>query len=194
MKNSCLLFLWGVALLLLSCAHRAPAFSPNAAPDPRSAVFYGRFSINNGMNMFENKLALWLKNTDTKYNVYIYFDEAQPVYAVQVPAGPYRVAGFAALTRLHKLDGRQTFWIRGEPAAITRPFEAAAGSEIYLGDFTGHATFDGVICEWKVDSVTNNFVGTSREFREKYPNLRTASVTDVKDLQDQQESNYRQLQ
>lgn len=182
-KNSGLLFLCGLALLLLSCAHRTPAFSPRAKPNSKSVVLYGRFSVNHDKNMFENELALWLQNTDTRRNLYLYFDPAQPVYAVQVKAGHYRIAGFAAATRLHKMEARLPFQTHGEPAAITRTFEAAAGSQIYLGDYTGHATFDGVVFHWKLDSVTNNFVATSLEFREKYPNLLMLPVTAVMDLQ-----------
>lgn len=177
------MFLCGMGLLVSSCAHRSPMFSPTAKLDPNSAILYGRFSINHDRNIFKNKLALWLQNTDTKHNVYVYFDEEQPVYAVQVKAGHYRIAGYAALNRTHQIKSRVPFQSGGKPAALTRQFKAAAHSEVYLGDFTGHTTFDGTVFEWNVDSVTNKFTTTTLEFRKNYPNLGSLPVTPINELQ-----------
>lgn len=157
-------------------------FSPAAKLEPGAAILYGRFSARQEV-VFNNKLALWLQNTDTKHNVYIYFDEQPPVYVAQVKAGRYRIAGFVGVDRGHKVMGRREFTSHGKAASISAPFDAAEGAEVYLGDFIGQASFDGTVFEWHIDSVTNNFAATTEEFREHYPNLRSMAVTPVWKLQ-----------
>ena len=66
---------------------------------------------------------------------------------------------------------------------FTVPFTAPAGSQIYLGDFSGAATFDGMLSEWTVKSITNNFANTTVEFREKYRNLATSPSVSIFELQ-----------
>jgi hypothetical protein len=175
-----LALLSSVALLATSCAFSSRKMSSTVRPDPDRAILFGRFTINHKYNVFHNRLALWLQNTETEHNEYLYFDEAEPVYAVQVKAGHYRIMGFAALARTHRVEGRVLFGSNGRPSTTTFPFEAAARSNIYLGDYVGHATFDGVLFEWKVDSTTNNLASTAAEFRAKYPNLGSLPVTSFK--------------
>ncbi len=156
-------FLTVAMLMTVSCAHLEPALSATAKPDSRSAMLYGRFSIGHNF-AFKNKLALWLENADTKHAIYIYFDKNEPIYGLQVKPGRYRIVGFAGLNRMHEIKGRRT-----EPMAqIT--FLAPAGSKIYIGDFAGEVTWDGMVSTWRLKSCTNNFAVTTAEFREKYPN------------------------
>lgn len=178
-----LFFLAGLGLLLTSCVHRSPEFSPAAKANPNAAIFYGRFLVNENKNMYENKLALWLQNMDTKRNVYLYFDPGNPLYAVQVAAGRYRVVGYAAANRAHQSEGHRPFSDDQHMVRLSRPFAVAAGSVTYLGDYSGHATYDGLFMEWNLDSWTNNFIRTSLEFRERYPNLRTTPVASMLELQ-----------
>ena len=168
----------GVIWMLTGCAHEAPAILPSAHLDHQSAILYGRFGIGHEFSG-ENRLALWLQNLDAQTPVYIYFDADQPVYCIAVKPGRYRVAGFVGVNRLHEIRGRRDF-----PASrFTVPFTAPSGSEIYLGDFTGTATFDGMLSEWSVKSATNNFAETTVEFREKYGNLMVVPAISVFELQ-----------
>jgi hypothetical protein len=158
------LFLAAGILMTVSCAHLEPALPSTAKPDSQSAMLYGRFSIGHNF-AFKNKLALWLETVDTKHAIYIYFDENEPLYGIQVKPGHYRIVGFAGLNRTHEIKGRRT----GPLAQKT--FLAPAGSEIYIGDFAGEVTWDGMVSTWRLKSCTNNFAVTTAEFREKYPNL-----------------------
>ena len=133
--------------------------------------------------MYKNKLALWMRNTDTRQNIYAFFDPDRPVYAMQVKTGHYKILGYVALNRTHQIEGRISFSSNGKPVSISRSFEAVAKSQIYIGDFRGHATYDGMMMEWNIDSVTNNFAGTTLEFRQEYPNLGSLPVTSIHELQ-----------
>ena len=155
-----------------SCAHLQPALSADAKPDTQSAVLYGRFSIGHNF-AFKNKLALWLENVDTKHSIYIYFDENEPLYGIQVKPGRYRIVGFAGLNRTHEIKGRRT-------GPLAHPsFPAPAGSQIYIGDFAGEVSWDGMVSTWRLKSCTNNFAATTAEFREKYPLLGMPPVQSI---------------
>jgi|GEM_PF-2702524 hypothetical protein len=172
------LFFAGVVWMLAGCAHEAPAILPSAQLDDKLAILYGRFSIGREFSA-ENRLALWLQNIDVQNPVYIYFDPDQPVYCIAMKPGRYQVAGFVGVNRMHEVRGRREF-----PASrFTVPFTAPAGSQIYLGDFSGAATFDGMLSEWTVKSITNNFANTTVEFREKYRNLATSPSVSIFELQ-----------
>jgi hypothetical protein len=70
----------------------------------------------------------------------------------------------------------QTSEING-PVAL--PFKASTNIAIYIGDFNGKARIDGLIEEWQIESLTNNFFETTKEFRQKYPNLLKIPVVSV---------------
>ena len=172
MKISPALFLAAGILMTVSYAHLEPALPSSAKSDGQSAVLYGRFSIRHNF-AFKNKLALWLENADTQHAIYIYFDEDEPLYGIQVKPGRYRVVGFAGLNRTHKIEGRRT------GSSAQKAFLAPAGSEIYIGDFAGEITWDGLLSTWRLKSCTNNFAVTTAEFREKYPLLGMRPVQSI---------------
>jgi len=176
LKRNCpeVIVLIGLLWILAGCAHQSPEILPSAHLDKKSAILYGRFSIGYEFSA-ENRLALWLQNLDAQSPVYIYFDPDQPVYCIAVKPGRYRVVGFVGVNRLHEIRGRREF-----PASrFTVPFTASAGRQIYLGDFTGTATFDGMLSEWSVKSALNNFAETTVDLREKYRNLATVPVGSI---------------
>jgi hypothetical protein len=173
-----IIFFIGLVCMLAGCALETPAISPSARPDKKAAILYGRFSIGHDFSA-ENRLALWLYNLDTQNSVYIYFDPDRPLYGIPVKPGCYQLAGFVGVNRLHEIRGRCTFPAR----RFTAPFTASAGSQIYLGDFLGTATFDGMLSEWRVKSITNNFANTTAEFREKYRNLMAVPAVSVFEVQ-----------
>jgi hypothetical protein len=141
--------------------------------DHRSAVVYGRFSIGHHW-AFKNKLALWLVNVDNQKPVYLFFDENEPVYAVHVKPGTYQVSGFVGLNRARQIEARK------EIPGLQKPFVVTADAVIYLGDFSGETEWDGMmVSTWRLKSRTDNFVGTTRELRRKYPNLGEAAVQSV---------------
>ncbi len=171
MKSSGLKFLAVVTIgcavaLLAGCASEATALSTTAKPTQKSAILYGRFFIGH-QYAIEDQLVLWVQNLETHKQIYIYFDPDQRVYGINVQPGRYQVTGFLGVNRTHAIEGRRTF----EPSRFTQKFTAAPGSEIYLGDFYGATTYDGMLAEWRLDSITNNFVGTTEELHQKFPNL-----------------------
>lgn len=167
--------------MLNGCAHQIAAISPAAPPDKNAVVLYGRFSLGRDYS-FGNRLALWLKILDTQKSVYIYFDADQPVYGIAVQPGRYQLAGFVGVNNTHEVKVRREF-----PASrLTSPFAAAAGSQIYIGDFSGRTTYDGMLSEWRIKFITNNFANTTVEFRENHPKLMTVPADSVFELQTRQ--------
>jgi len=173
--------LLAATLLLVSCAARTSSLSPSAKPDPQSAILYGRFALVPGADA-QMRVALWLQNVDRHHTYYIYFDDKQPVQAIPVRPGHYKIVGYAALDWTHQILSREAFGTAKNPSPIASPFEASAGSEIYLGDFTAETTSDGVIYNWGISHYANNIIGTTAELGEEYPNLRGHTVY-VRDLQ-----------
>jgi len=164
MKILAAILLTAGLLSTLSCAHLQPELSADAKPDGNAAVLFGRFCVGHNF-AFENKLGLWLENTETKHSVYLYFDADEPVYGVSVKPGHYRIMGFAALDRLHAIQGHRTI------PQMQQSFAATGGSEFYLGDVVGDITWNGAVSTWRIKSWTNNFTATTAEFRQKYPAL-----------------------
>jgi hypothetical protein len=167
LKHFQIMVIGGAIALLAGCAYQAPAISTSARPDEKSAILFGRFDINRAFT-YESHLALWVQNLDTHKPVYIYFDQDQPVYGVKVAPGRYQVIGFVGVFRLHDIKVRRAF---PSSSRFTLPFRASAGSEIYLGDFSGTMTYDSIIFEWRINSASNNIVDTTEEFDRKFPNL-----------------------
>ena len=159
-------------LLTAACAHLEPVLPPQAKADPQSAVLYGRFSLADEF-AFKNKLALWLENMDTKDPLYLYFDPGEPLYSVRVKTGTYRIMGFAGLNRTHAIKMLHPL------RELQTVFYATAGSETYLGDFTGMVKWDSMFFVWGMRSCTNNFAATTAEFRAKYPLLPATSAQSV---------------
>ena len=159
-------------LLTAACAHLEPALPPQAKADPKSAVIYGRFSLADDF-AFKNKMALWLENMDTRHPLYLYFDHGEPLYSVRVKPGAYRIMGFVGLNRTHEIKTRSPIRL------LQTVFYATAGSETYLGDFTGMVKWDSVFFIWGIKSCTNNFAATTAEFRAKYPLLTPTSTQSV---------------
>lgn len=167
LKHFQVMLIGGVIALLAGCAYQTPAISTSARPDEKSAILFGRFDIKCSF-AYESYLFLWVQNLDTHKPVYIYFDQDQPVYGVKVAPGHYQVIGFAGVFRGGHIKGRRTF---PSSSRFTLPFQASAGSEIYLGDYSAKLTYDSVIFEWRINSASNNIVGTTEEFDRKFPNL-----------------------
>ncbi|HZF00752.1 MAG TPA: hypothetical protein VE344_02550 [Methylomirabilota bacterium] len=181
MKTLRIFFICSIAMLLVSCtsvlppliswAHFSPPVAQSFKIDTNTAVVYGRFVT--GPNFaFGNELALRLRNDNSKQEYLIQFKDKDSVYGISVEPGQYRVAGFVATFVDRRTVGRRTF-------LNTVPFEVRSNSATYFGDFIGYVKINGLNQEWSVTKVTNNFSGTTDEFRHKYPNLASTSVVSV---------------
>jgi hypothetical protein len=159
-----------ISFFIVSCAHQIPPVLLNYKPDNQSAIIYGRFIIGSDF-AFGNRLALWLQNLDDKKSIYIYFDRDQPLYAIQAEPGQYQVTGVAGIDMTHRILGRRRFQSNEINGVISVPFKASANTAIYIGDFDGKAQIDGLTEEWQIESLTNNFSETTKEFHQKYLNL-----------------------
>jgi len=175
----------GLNLLLLfcsSCTFYDKPLSPGAQADGRNAILYGRFGlIKDHYSNFN--LGLWIKNVDSGSSYYVRFATNDPVCAVTVNPGNYRIAGFVGANPEHETQCRELFSpgaLKGRPAL---PFTARAGAQIYIGDFAGQVNDDSLIVEWRIRGLTNNFDATSVEFRQKYPGLMTGPVVSLFDPQ-----------
>lgn len=167
-----------LAVCLVSCAYQTPPISMKAGPDHDRAILFGRFAAESDYVM-GNKLLLWLENVEDHESVYINFDKEHPVSAVTVKPGRYRLIGFAGITRLHSLVGRRRITPAGQWLKILmEPFNVPAGTEVYIGDFTGSMDlsfsgnpYGGGYQEWKLEKLENRFAQTTVDFRGQYPNL-----------------------
>lgn len=178
MKSLRALFFCAGAVFLASCTSSLPPliswarFSPPVAQsfqlNTNTAVVYGRFATEPDF-AFGNKLALRLRNENSKQEYLIQCRNKDSVCAFAVEPGRYRVAGFVATFIDHRTVGRRSL-------PNTPSFDVLSNSVTYLGDFTAYAKIAVIAQEWGVTGLTNNFVATTDELRRKYPNLASVSV------------------
>ncbi len=169
-----------IALLLActSCAYFNHPLEPSDTVSRKNAVIYGRFNLTQD-NDDGFQLGLWLENLKTKSPVYLSFLSTNSIYAVDVKPGDYRINGFIAINREHKLKARQFFPPTTPGKPINTTFAASPGEQIYLGDYSGRVTYDRIMVEWKVESLVNNFEVTTAEFRMKYPGIPYARAISI---------------
>jgi hypothetical protein len=161
------------AVFLVSCTrHLVPLFSVARFSAPinqsfslntNTAVVYGRFATGSDF-AFGNELALRLCDEHSKRVYLIRCRDKEPVYAVAVEPGRYRVAGFLATFQDHRPRGKRDF-------RDSRTFEVRSNSLTYLGDFAGYAKVGFMTEEWGLSGITNNFEATTEELKQQYPNL-----------------------
>ncbi|MGH7951013.1 MAG: hypothetical protein ACREFE_03710 [Limisphaerales bacterium] len=159
-----------IAALLISCAHFSKPVDSSFKSASNTAIIYGRFELGTEFNA-GNELALWLADKNSKAK-YIQFKSINPVYCIPVGPGRYKIIGFIGTDRTHRIWGRKKF-----PKALS--FDAPTNSATYIGDFTGTASYDfaGMMQQWSVKSVADNFTETTEEFRGKFPNLASLPAT-----------------
>jgi len=180
MKRLQIIALHLMLLLCSSCMFYEKPLSPDTQAGSRNAILYGRFSqVKDHYSDFN--LGLWIKNVDSGSSVYVRFATNDPVSAIAVKPGKYRIAGFVGANPEHETQCRHLFLPTEVRGPISRPFLAKAGAQVYIGDFGGQISDDSVIVGWKIKSVTNNFDDTSVEFRKKYSNLLTVPVDSLFD-------------
>jgi hypothetical protein len=173
------LFFCTAALVLVSCttflpplisvAHFSPPVKESSSLDTNSAVVYGRFATGPDF-AFGNELALRLCSESSKRVYLIRCRDKNPVYAITVKPGPYRVAGFLATYMDHRPVGWRNF-------PTTGTFQVRSNGATYLGDFTGYAKVGAMTQEWGVREMTNNFTATTEEYRLRYSNLSSLPVS-----------------
>jgi hypothetical protein len=171
------------AVFLASCTrHLVPLFSVARFSPPvkesfdlntNSAVVYGRFATGPDF-AFGNELALRLCDEQAKRVYLIRCRDKEPVYAIAVQPGRYRVAGFLATFQDHRPRGQRDF-------RDSCTFEVRSNSLTYLGDFAGYAKIGPMTQEWGISGITNNFKATTEELRQRSPNLASAPVFSVFD-------------
>ncbi len=120
---------------LISWAHFESPVEQSFRLDETNAVVFGRFA-NQPNFSFGNKLALRLRNENSKQEYLIQFKNTNSVYGIVVEPGKYAVVGFVATFFDHRTAGRRTF-------SKTVPFEVQSNCITYFGDFSGYAKING---------------------------------------------------
>ena len=156
---------------LISFAHFSPPVKQSFTPTTNTSIVYGRFATGPDF-AFGNELALRVRNDETKREYLIHCRDKDSVSAIMVEPGQYRVVGFVATFVDRRTAGRRTF-------TNTPSFQVPSNSATYLGDFSGYAKVGGLTQTWGIAGLTNNSVATTREFRQKYPNLAPLSTVSV---------------
>ncbi len=167
-------------MLLASCAHVIPPVTSTFKPDDNTTIIYARLDLEKHVS-FGNRLVLWLQNMDSNTPVYMYFDQQQPIYAIPVELGHYRLIGLAGVDMTHRILDKSPFYEKDLKEEFTLPFEARTNSAVYIGDFVGYAKVNPIAEEWAIKSFTNNFVETTMVFHKDYPNLTNLSVISIFD-------------
>ena len=165
-------------MVLISCAdfpHTYPwlDFSPpvtqSVALGPTTAVVYGRFAKEPGFAPGA-ELGLRLCNQSSKHDYLIRFRDEESVYGIVIEPGNYKIAGYVATFR-------DAIKVLRNSYSETRSFEVRPNTCTYLGNFIGHAQIAGAnLGGAGIIAITNNTVAIKKEFRQKYPNLASASV------------------
>jgi hypothetical protein len=123
-------------------------------------------------------MALQLLNEDTQKQLFIPFSKNHPISCVRIDGGRYRITGFVATDSTDRILGRVKF---SPEEPFPTSFKATPNSAIYLGDFSGYAKFNMHVTvatfETGLTEVTNNFLETTMEFHEKFPNLASIPVS-----------------
>ncbi len=178
MKALLALLICSLALLLASCrSHLVPLltfarFDPPIADSfqlaANTAVIYGRFVKYDKFSMGD-QIGLKIRNLDSKEQYLIRLGGKDAVYGIAVRPGQYAFVGFVGLEFDHRVMGVRNF---KNPPSFTVP----ANSLVYFADING-LTFSPMIYEsWSITGATNNFAATTDEFRQRHPNLVSASI------------------
>jgi hypothetical protein len=183
MKILKLLFVVCIGTLLVSCTSVLPplvSFARFAPPvdhsfqvNTNTAVVYGRFQRKSDMGG-GNQIALRLRNESTKKDYLIQMRKDDAVYGIAVEPGRYRVAGAVFTFAERRTAGQRAF--RNAPV-----FEVKSNALVYLGDFQGYTEGRFVSQSWEVRGVTNNFAGTTEEFRRKHSQFASLSAVSTFD-------------
>jgi hypothetical protein len=172
--------LWGLPAVFLStsCAPLIPPVSSAFTPNEKTSVLYARLNLEHHTSL-GNHLALWLRNLDSTNSFYIYFDQNQPVYAITVNPGHYRIMGCAGIDVTHRVLTREVFHMENPGKGFVIPFQVPAHTAVYIGDFTGYAKVNLVAEEWSLKFATNDFAQTTINFRQEYPNLASLPTASI---------------
>jgi hypothetical protein len=181
MKTTRILFIFCAAIFLTSCTNTLPpliSWAHFESPleqsfrlDETKSVVYGRFTDQSNFS-FGNRIALRLRNENSKQEQLIQFKDTNSVYGIVVEPGKYAVVGFVATFFDHRTAGRRTF-------SKIVPFEVQANWITYFGDFSGYGKNSFPDQEWDVTNITNNFGKTTDEFRNEYPHLAATAAISV---------------
>jgi len=156
---------------MFSVARFSPPVKESFNLNTNSAVVYGRFGTGPDI-AFGNELALRLCDEHSKRMYLIRCRDKDPVYAIAVEPGRYKVAGFLATFQDHRPRGQRDF-------RDSRTFEVRSNSLTYLGDFAGYAKVGFMKQEWGFTEITNNFDATTEELKQKYPNLASSQAFSI---------------
>ena len=168
----------GLGLLMwcgTSCVFYTAPVKSTGQVNKNNALFYGHFYYGQHfaeeLNPNWRTTGLWIKNVDAGRTLYLEFKPTNSVYAVQIQPGHYQIMGWVRSDNEHGVKNRMAFSATNTPGAVTTPFAARAGDQIYLGDYTCETKLDYPILHWRLKSIGNNFAITTAELRRSYPEL-----------------------
>lgn len=162
--------------LLGACATQSPTISAEERPAANEAYIYGRFHIRTTAASFgltHINIGFSIECSDgARYTML--FKRTDTLYAVRV-----KPAECAFKEILFLGTGSYVQSTKPIPAEIMKPQRFEAGRSYYLGDFEATAIYTessrgwGVLeqTRWRIDSLRNNFVTTSKDFRAGFPAL-----------------------
>ena len=153
-------------------------------PKNNKSYLYGKFFLQSDfMNKF--RLALRFENTANDDISSIRLLNNQPIYAVEVDPGTYRLKDivYAPLGAMMDFEVKK-MTVPSEPKYLHNSITVEPGNIYYLGDFSGSSRRDGigigasggafaicVIFKGGLVGVEQNFLTTTEELKSSFPQL-----------------------
>lgn len=174
LKNHLILF-FATSIILIQSNCATPGMSSKVSsgskPNPGTGYVFGSFYQ---QKVYGVSVGLVLLNVDTGKKIHIEFSRdiliifsVNPVFAVAVPPGRYRVS---------EIFGTDTGLFYNYRKVIppedlkhfSDVFVVKRGSAVYIGDYNGYSKRSGFYKEWGLLSMKDNYTGTVEKFKKKY--------------------------
>jgi len=138
-KKIALCAILGIIYFISGCANLnySKPLAASSKISSNRAYIYGRFSLDKDFaNM--RRLALQLENTDTEKITSIRFLDEDPVYALSIEPGTYKLIRLVYAPLGAMMDFETTKMdLPYKPSYLRQPIKVHAGTCYYLGDFFG---------------------------------------------------------
>jgi hypothetical protein len=163
------------ALLAAGCASFTPGVGKEEKPTGKEAYLYGRFHINTpAMRLTaqgHQTIGLLLQCTDNQ-SYTIKFQREEALQVVKISPSTCNLAELVYSDADGFVNRRQP-----APAEMRRAVAYQSGKAYYLGDYRAEAGqtpgWQSVRFSWRINSIIDNYSGTTQELKAGFPNLST---------------------
>ncbi len=149
----------------------ASKISKSSRPDANKSYIFGSFYQK---SVYKSDIGLVLEELGSGKKLHIEFSRdyflffgSDPVFAIEVNPGMYRISG------LFNTETRLSYRYLGvyPPENLKHfldTFEVRKGNAVYIGDYTGYSRKKIYHIQWGLYEIADNFIVTSQKLRKKY--------------------------